>query len=180
MKKGTLLILDDDPGRHEFFTTAASDYDVVHTYEVTTFAEAVKETKELVLVSLDHDLTAGANRGRSVKGCGCDAAELVNQHVAAHIPVLIHSANDMGSQAMRAILVRAGRSGRVSRMNFETIMDQDERAGITLFGDAVAELTANPCWPDDVTSDELIALLGDNPWATCPTRAAKEAAWRSR
>jgi len=173
MNQDTILCLDDDVGRHEVFKAAMRDYRLVHTYEIVTFAQAVRETQDLVLISLDHDLGGGVNRNRETEGCGCDAAELVGRYAPPEVPVLIHSDNRPAAQAMRTILVRTGRNGRIGRVSFSAVADDHDSAMILRLRTAVTELIANPCWPDDVTTDDLLDLLGDDVSAVCPYRAAK-------
>lgn len=172
--KPTILVLDDDEPRHEIFRAAAWEFDVVHAYRVSAFALSLQEAKSLALVSLDHDL-GRAYADRRCDDCGCDAAELVVRHAPAGVPVLIHSANHACSQVMRRILVAGGHTGRVSRVNIATISEHGERAGVEIIRKAIKELLASPHWPEDLTAEELLDALSDDPDLVCPVRAARTA-----
>jgi hypothetical protein len=173
-ERTTLLVLDDDPTRHSIFAAAADPYEVLQTYQVESFREALAGCTSLGIVALDHDLGGGVNANRPLNECGCDAAELVARSVSPAVPVLIHSANGPCSQAMRLILMQAGYRGRVSRINFNTIMKGDERAGVEMIREEVLGLAKRPHWPDDLSLEELVDMLGDNPATVCPVRTPRQ------
>lgn len=171
--KHVILVLDNDPPRHAVFRAAAPEFLVLQTYDVSTFAEALKEAEALALICLDHDLQSGVNADRGCEDCGCDAAEIVARQGPACVPVLIHSGNDLCAPIMRRILLASGRIGKVSRVNIATIMTAGDRAGVEMMGQAIQELIASPHWPEGVAVDELMEMLDDGRALICPVRATR-------
>lgn len=158
--------------RHAVFRAAAPDFRVMETYQVSTFAYALREGDAPDLIALDHDLQSSVNAGRHCNECGCDAAELVADIGPAGVPVLIHSANTPSAQRMRRILLASGRAGKVARMNLATVLALGDLGGVEALGETIRQLIASPHWPEDVPPEELAELLGDNASASCPVRAA--------
>lgn len=167
---GKILVLDDTPARHEVFQ-AATELEVVHVYDVEAFRNAIEEAGALRLIALDHDLLRPIDRRTGP--CGCEAAELVAARAPGEVPVLIHSANDAASHAMRRILVRSKRPGRVARVNIRTVGGESEqRDSVEILAVTLRGVLAAPCWPPGIEPDELLEMLGDDPSARCATRAA--------
>jgi len=172
-KQRVILVLDNDPPRHAIFRAAAPECHVVQTYEVFPFAQALQEGDGPDLICLDHDLQSGANADRRCNDCGCDAAELIALRGPADVPVLIHSSNASCALVMRRILVASGRMGRVSRINTATVMAHGDRAGIETLRQEIVQLLVSPRWPEDIPTDELLEILGDDPEVICPVRASR-------
>lgn len=168
-----ILVLDNDPPRHAAFRAAVPEFTVLETYAVSSFEYAMQVTGSLDLICLDHDLQSGVNADRHCEDCGCDAAELIANRGPPGVPVLIHSGNTPCAQVMRRILVASGRVGRVSRVNIATIMEHGDRGGIATLRQDILQLIESPYWPDDVSTSELLDLLGDSPELTCPVRASR-------
>ena len=172
--KPVILVLDNDPPRHEMFRAAAWDMEIVHTYQVSTLEELLQETGDFGLISLDHDLgPLYSDRPPDNSECGCDAAELVVELASPGVPVLIHSANTPCAQIMRRILVQSGRRGRVARINTATVSEYGDEAGVATIRGAIQELLASPLWPEDLETNELLDMLGDDCNLICPSRAAR-------
>ena len=168
-----VLVLDNDPFRHEMFRAAVGKQQLCSTYEVGTLEAALQEdTRSPVIVCLDHDLGPIYNEeGKYPDTCGCDAANLVVKLVPKEVPVLIHSSNNRCAKIMRQILLDGNRTGRVSCVNTADVSSGSDKAGIQALRDAVAELLEDPCWPDDMSPLEVKELFGTvSPWG-CSVQA---------
>jgi len=166
-----LLVLDNDPPRHRIFREAVGEFQILNSYYVHTFEQSLR-VDEPTVISLDHDLEGGVNAGRECEECGCDAAEIIARSGPPDVPVLIHSGNDHCAHVMRRILVASGRRGRVSRVNIDSMMKQGERSGIEMMREAILELLASPHWPADVSTEELLDMLGCDRRLVCPVKSA--------
>ena len=84
--KPLVLLLDDSEQRHEMFRTGAWDLDIEHTYSIPGFRQSVLEQERPPeIISLDHDLEGLYHTRGSITKCGCDACDLVNQHLPSSI-----------------------------------------------------------------------------------------------
>lgn len=98
-----ILVLDDEPARHELFKAAWGKHDITHVWTASEAIRALRETT-FELVTLDHDL------GPASHGNGLRVARHIAQMPGAlrTMQVCVHSANPVGSAAMLDTLRRAG------------------------------------------------------------------------
>ena len=68
-------------------------------------------------VLLDHDLQERRHAESDRYLCGQDVVEAIVQHVDRRVPILVHSVNAVGRQAMAARLRRAGFDVLIRPMN---------------------------------------------------------------
>jgi CheY-like chemotaxis protein len=113
MKKLNLLVLDDDPVRHDlwegWFTSAGHTYHKATTIE--EFHNAIHSDVRFDIVFLDHDLndhphlqeSIKVEGGRRIRLTGQDAARMLVKMNRSKLPhkVVIHSWNDHGADMMR-------------------------------------------------------------------------------
>lgn len=96
-----ILVLDDEPARHELFKAAWGKHDITHAWTADE-AEKALDGNRFNLVTLDHDL------GPASRGNGLRVARHIAQMPEDRQPykVLVHSANPVGAQAMIDALLR--------------------------------------------------------------------------
>jgi len=98
-----ILILDDDPDRHEWFEKAFSGKDITKAYTYEEAVSALDSGKKYDVVFLDHDLGSVEN--------GVDVATHIAKSIPEHsIPELvwIHSMNPVGARRMEDVLKDRG------------------------------------------------------------------------
>ena len=174
MTPQNVLVLDNDPFRHEMFCTAAGKIQLHSVYDIRSFESALREGSAPNLICLDHDLGPIYNEdGKYPDTCGCDAADLVVQLAPSDVPVLIHSGNSRCAKIMRQILICGGHAGRVSIVNTATVSTHGDQAGIQALRRAVEELANNPVWPEDISFEELMAVFGEVSILGCSVRAKR-------
>lgn len=95
-----ILVLDDDPNRHDSFSQHFKDHNVLH---VCKAQDAIDSLNRLTfdLVCLDHDLDICNGLDIETTGTGHDAARFIGHHMAT-VPkkILIHSWNNSGVRNM--------------------------------------------------------------------------------
>lgn len=98
-----ILVLDDEPARHNLFAAAWGRHDIVQAWTADE-AERALEGDRFDLVTLDHDL------GPTSHQSGLYVARHIASMPESSRPaeVFIHSANPVGAQAMMDALVRVG------------------------------------------------------------------------
>lgn len=111
-----VLIVEDNPHRHEVFNSVYSGDEIVHAYSYSEAVAALAGNK-FDLISLDHDL-AEFQPGEFVPGMYGKGRELTGYDVALFITqmpedkwpdkVVIHSVNPSGSQMILSLMERNG------------------------------------------------------------------------
>lgn len=112
-----ILILDDDPHRHEVFDHVYKGHAVVHAHSYFKFLDELLAWSPWDLVHLDHDLGDLHTADTYVDGWG-STREYNGVHASLRIcelddgslprKVIIQSVNPEGARAMRANLQRRG------------------------------------------------------------------------
>lgn len=98
-----ILVLDDEPARHELFKAAWGQHDITHVWTASEAIRALR-TASYDIVTLDHDL------GPASYGDGLRVARYIAQlpGVRQTARVYVHGANPVGSAAMLDTLRHAG------------------------------------------------------------------------
>jgi len=124
MTKNRVLILDDDPGRHDAFNLMLPDAQVFHTYTAGQAIRALKKNPTFDVVFLDHDLPKSQELvGVRDPGDGLQVATFIaDQLDPSRIPhqIVIHSWNKAGSRAMARALKKT--DCLVTQKRFSTSM----------------------------------------------------------
>lgn len=110
MKRPRVLILDDDPARHEAFSRMLPGARISRAYTASQAVRKLSLSGPFDIAFLDHDLNQSANLvGIKDPGNGLQVAQFIadKPHLAPH-HVWIHSWNDQGRQKMRQVLRAAG------------------------------------------------------------------------
>jgi CheY-like chemotaxis protein len=112
--KMRILVIDDDPTRHEGFDRALRDQEVTHVYNYREAVKALESSPAFDIVYFDHDL---GDYGPSPSGYG--SKELTGCDIALYIARVlpeekrpkfakIHSWNPAGAANIAAVLNNAG------------------------------------------------------------------------
>lgn len=108
-----VLILDDDPQRHETFLRmfASHDIEVRQAFTAQQAINILNLTDRFDLVCLDHDLGEFSETLIGEPGCGMDVAEFIFLHIdQKKLPkqVLIHSWNAPAAKRMEETIRGTG------------------------------------------------------------------------
>ena len=103
-----ILILDDDPKRHDQFRKNYIGHNLIHVHDADTCIEALIENSLFDVIFLDHDLGGRVYVGTDEHNTGSTVAKWLAENPSkCSENIIIHSLNPAGRQNMKAILPHA-------------------------------------------------------------------------
>ena len=110
-----ILFLDDDPNRHTLMDKRYPSDEIIHTYDLYEYREALSKYDSFDMISLDHDLNdfIELTKHRSYigdsEGTGRDACGYLIKFLSKAPKVIrIHSSNEDGANEMMLFLYSKG------------------------------------------------------------------------
>lgn len=108
-----ILFLDDNPARHETMDSRYPSAQIIHTYSIDEFREALEKHEHFDEIWLDYNLNDFQELGyfsycAGNEADGVDACGYLMKFMDKVCEIVIHSSNGDGARAMLAFLQSRG------------------------------------------------------------------------